>query len=112
MGVPVSCARALVRSHGTEPLFAAFGGEAIYMPLADDSSAMRKLATPGQPVVVEVALPGDSIRTYSDMAWCVLSHYHRSINPGAHPIESEACLEGALAPEDVTGVVSMDEFQP
>jgi hypothetical protein len=104
--------RALVRSHGTEPFFAAYGGEAIYMPLADDSSAMRKLATLGQPVVVEVALPGASLKTYSDMAWSVLSIYHRRVNPNAHPIESEACYEGAVPPDDVLQVVPLDQFAP
>lgn len=104
--------RALVRSHGTKPFFAGFGGEAIYMPLADNSSAMQKLAGLGQPVVVEVAFPGDSLRTYSDMAWAVLSSYHLQLNPNAHAIESEACYEASVPPEDVIQVVPFDQFVP
>lgn len=103
--------RALVLSHGAEPLFEAYGGEAIYMPLADDSSAKKKLAKLGQPVVVEVALPGDQIQTYSEMAWCALNYYHRGINPSVHPIESEACFRGSVPPADVLSVVPLSQFQ-
>lgn len=103
--------RALVVSSGAEPFFAAYGGEAIHMPLADDSSAKAKLAALGQPVVVEVALPGDEIQTYCEMAWCALNYFHRRVNPQAHPMESEACFKGAVPPSDVLAVVPLSEFR-
>lgn len=103
--------RASVLSSGMEPFFAAYGGEAIHMPLADDSSAKAKLATLGQPVVVEVALPGDEIQTYCEMAWCTLNYFHRTVNPRAYPMESEACFKGTVQPSDVLAVVPLSEFR-
>jgi hypothetical protein len=102
--------RALAVSTGTEPFFAAYGGEAIHMPLADDSSAKQKLAALGQPVIVEVALPGDRIRTFCEMAYCALSYYHRRVNPASHLMESEAYLLDGIRPLDVLSVVPLAEF--
>lgn len=103
--------RALVLSHGAEPFFEAYGGEAIYMPLADNSSSKRKLTSLGQPVVVEVALPGAEIRTSYEMAWCAMNYHHRRINPSAHAMESEACFKGGVPPADVLAVVPLSEFR-
>lgn len=101
----------LTVSHGTEPFFNAFGGEAIHMPLADDSSSMEKLKKLGEPVVVEVALPGEQISTYFEMAWCAISYYHRRINPATYLMESEACLSGSVPPADVLAVVPLRQFE-
>lgn len=103
--------RALTISQGTERFFKAYGGEAIHMPLADGSSAMKKLMEIGEPVVVEVALPGDRIHTYCEMAWCALTYHHRRVNEGAHPMESEACLQGSVPTADVLDVVPLSEFR-
>jgi hypothetical protein len=103
--------RKLALSRGTERFSKAYGGEAIHMPLADDSSAMKKLMKLGEPVVVEVALPGNQIRSFYEMAWCALSYHHRRINPAAHPMESEACLLGGVSAEDVLAVVPLSRFE-
>lgn len=103
--------RELAVSQGTEWFFKAYGGEAIHMPLAKDSPVLAKLMSIGEPVVVEVALPGDQIRTCSDMAWCTLNYHHRRINPNAFPIESEACLSGSVPPADVLNVVPLRQFK-
>lgn len=103
--------RRLTLSHGTQWFFKAYGGEAIHMPLAEESSAKQKLMRLGSPVIVEVALPGDRIRTFCDMAWCALSYHHRRVNPLAHPMESEACLDGEVPPADVIGVVPLSDFR-
>ncbi|MFG6432562.1 hypothetical protein [Roseateles sp. LYH14W] len=102
--------RSLAVSHGTKPFFRAYGGEAIHMPLADDSSVIEKLKTLGEPVIVEVALPGDAIRTYCDMAWCALNYHHRRINPDAYPMDSEAWLGSSVRQNDVLDVVKLQDF--
>lgn len=102
--------RQLAVSSGTERFFKAYGGEAIHMPLEDDSPAMIKLMGVGTPVIVEVALPGDRIITGYDMAWCALNSYHRTVNPSAHPMESEARLRGSVPAEDVLAVVPLPQF--
>ncbi len=103
--------RKLTTSRGTEWFFKAYGGEAIHMPLEEDSSALAKLKTLGKPVVVEVALRGTQIRTYCDMAWCALNYLHRRINPDAFEMESEACLDASVPPSDVLDVVPLQHFK-
>ncbi|WP_293500737.1 hypothetical protein [Roseateles sp.] len=102
--------RALVLSAGARPFFEAFGGEAIYMPLAENSSAAKKLAVLGRPVVVEVALPGNRLRSFCDAAWCVLNYHHRRINPDAHAMESEGYVCDEVPPSDVLDVVPLKDF--
>lgn len=78
------------------------------------SSFSRKpclVSSLGQPVVVEVALPGAAIHTSDEMAWCALNYYHRRINPSAHAMESQACLKGNVPPADVLAVVPLSEFR-
>ena len=103
--------RELAISHGTESFFKAYGGEAIHMPLADNSSAMKKLMKLGEPVVVEVALPGDRIRTYCEMAWCAISYHHRRLNPDAFPMEAEACLLDSIPSVDVLASTPLRNFK-
>ncbi|RZU02170.1 hypothetical protein [Rivibacter subsaxonicus] len=104
--------RSLAKTSGTETFYRYFGGEAVFMPLKNDSSVAAKLEAIGQPVVVEVSLPGAVLEAQHPMAMAVLSHYHRTIRPDAHLYESEARLRQAVPAADVIRVTQLHEFQP
>lgn len=104
--------RSLVKTRGTETFFRFFGGEAIFMPLKENSILAKKLESIGTPVIVEVALPGDSLTAYYQMSRAVLSQYHRRVNPNASPVYSEANLRKNIPPEDVISVIPLETFIP
>lgn len=90
--------------------FEAFGGEAIYKPLDRESSAAKKLAEIGRPVVVEVVLPGDRLNHACDLARGVLNYHHRRVNPDAHRLEPEGYVREAVPPSNVLRVVPYAQF--
>ena len=69
--------RTLALSPGTEAFFRYFGGEAIFMPLKRHSTIAAKLGAIGEPVIVEVSLPGAAVRAHQAMSTMLLSAYHR-----------------------------------
>lgn len=108
----VCLSRALVKTAGTETFHRYFGGEAIFMPLKSKSTVAAKLETIGQPVVVEVSLPGNVLKAGHPMGIAVLSHYHRTIRRDAHLYASEARLRQAVPAADVIRVTPLHEFKP
>jgi hypothetical protein len=108
----VCLSRSLVKTSGTQAFYRYFGGEAIYMPFQEDSSVAAKLAAIGQPVVVEVSLPGDALKAGYPMAMAVLSQHHRSVRPNAQLYESEARLRQGVPATDVIRVTPLREFAP
>jgi len=106
----VCLSRSLVKSSGTETLFRYFGGESIFKPLLQKNSIATKLEEIGQPVIVEVSLPGDSVNARYEMAITVLSHHHAKIRDDAYPYQSEACLRQAVPPEDIVKVTPLRDF--
>lgn len=104
--------RSLVKTSGTETFFRFFGGEAIFMPLRHDAPVASKLQAIGQPVVVEVSLPGDGLTARYSMELAVLSQYHRTIRPDAYPYQAEAQMNQAVPAKDVICVTPLHEFQP
>jgi hypothetical protein len=104
--------RSQIKNSGTETFFRFFGGESIFMPLQNNPSIMSKLEAIGRPVVVEVALPGSDLNACYKMSLAVLSHYHATIRPDAHPYESEAHLPQPVPPADIICVTPLNQFQP
>lgn len=103
--------RNLVRSPGTERFLKFFGGEALYMPLAPESSSAMKLANIGIPAVVEVVLPGrDFVSPSYSFSLTMLSYFHQAINPFARIFDCEAHVVRNVEPREVTRVTSLSEF--
>lgn len=82
------------------------------MPLLENCSIAEKLEAIGTPVVVEVALPGDSLTAYYPMSRAVLSQYHIRVNPNASLVQSEAKLPNSIPPEDIISVTPLKMFRP
>jgi hypothetical protein len=102
--------RSLVRSEGTEPFFQYFGGESVFMPLKRHEAISRKLKGIGNPVVVEVSIAGEDERNHLTMAKEVLSVFHRSLRPDAHPWSAET-IHQAVPASDVLAVTPVAAFE-
>lgn len=95
---------ATARSDGTEVFFKHFGGEAVFMPLKGHPTIAAKLGAIGSPVIVEVQLlPGVSSK-YSSFALPLLSTYHLTRRPDAHPWLSETFIQQSISPKDILSI--------
>lgn len=95
---------ATARSSGTEVFFNRFGGEAVFMPLKDHRTIALKLGQIGAPVIVEVRLPPGAAARYRSLALPLLSAYHLTVRPDAHPWEAETYIQQPVPPADVLAV--------
>lgn len=91
---------------GAHPLLMNFGGEAVYMPLADDKEIAAILQTIGQPLVVECELKPEKLSTIWQNSWgrTWLSSYHVTVNPRAHQHALEARLREPVSPSNLVGI--------
>ncbi|MBN8503348.1 MAG: hypothetical protein J0L58_02655 [Burkholderiales bacterium] len=103
--------RALAVSHGTEPFFQCFGGEAIYMPLKEHPTIGLKLQSIGAPVIVEFSVSGKELATFQQLSHVVLSRYHQTIRADAHSCEAEARVFRAIRPEEILAVTPLVDFE-
>lgn len=99
---------------GTDKFFTYFGGEAIYWPFVSGQhpTIASKLQTIGQPVVVELALPGSELHCFQPLARFVLSCHHKRLNPDISRPRAEARFKRDVAPLEVLQVTPFASFVP
>lgn len=104
----------LVKDHGTQDFFRYFGGEILYRAFAerDDPELHSFLRSIGAPVVVEVGVPANEVRTFRSWpcARDVLSHYGRQVNPEFLICSLEGYMTRQIEPDEVIAVHRRDEF--
>jgi len=102
----------LVVNNGTKYFFNYFGGEAIYMPLLNHPLILEKLRKIGSPVVVEVRLNPNELKTLGEFPFALnaLSHYQKSVNPSAYIHSREGHLKRNVTPEEITQIIPKDKF--
>lgn len=99
-----------VLSDGVEPFFEFFGGEAVFMPLKQHPTVSDKLRSIGEPVVVELALSGESLRTFRPLAQQVLSRFQQRLAPETPLLKVETRIFRPVGASEVLRVVPRDEF--
>ena len=102
--------RSLVKTEGTQVFFRYMGGESIFMPLKRHLTIAGKLESIGQPVVVEIEVPGSEVRFPGVLAKHVLSLYHAGINPDAFVYPSETSMRQPVPPQAIIKVTPLSEF--
>lgn len=102
----------LVIEDGTEYFFEYFGGEAIYMPIADIPFIDDMLRKIGNPVVVEVRLVPNELRKFHDLGFSLdlLSHYHKTVNPEAYIHSLEGKITRNILSNEVVRVYEKNQF--
>ncbi len=91
-------------SGGTGAFFKHFGGEAIFMPLKQHQTIAEKLGSIGSPVIVEVLLPPGAPSRQLSIALPLLSTYHLTRRPDAHPWLAETFIQQPVPARDVLSV--------
>lgn len=88
---------------GAKPLLEHFGGEQIYMPLADDAEIGPILRTLGEPLIISCALDPKLLTTFSEYPWgkVWLSSYHLSLNPNASQFDLDAYQKQPVLPDHI-----------
>lgn len=97
---------------GADRLFTYFGGEAIYVPIAQRPSIAEKLRAIGKPVVVEVSINPQELYTFSRFPFAIyaLSLFHRRKNPNACIHGREGYLKRNVVPDEIVSVIPRDSF--
>ena len=89
---------------GAQPLFDAYGGEQIHMPLNGKDHIIRKLGSIGSPLIVVFRAHGSNMTGIGqEFPWgmTALSTYHRMHNPEAYTHDVDGYLTEAVAPENI-----------
>lgn len=101
-----------VLGSGAKLLLALFGGEAIYFPLLESPDIAFKLSTIGKPVIVEVAVTPDSLRTSYSMpfAMTTMTIFGNRHNSQIYKCICEGRVNRNIFPEQITRVVPKEVF--
>lgn len=83
-----------------------FGGEVIYMPLADNQVVAPILRSIGDALVVTCALEASSMTAFTEHPWgeVWLGAYHRGLNPSAERVDRDIYMSRSLPPERILSI--------
>ena len=96
---------------GAERLLRNYGGEAVYMPLAELAGVREKIQRIGEPLIVKCKIKPSFINGFWDfpsaLVW--LSSYHIHINPNARFFDVDIYVTQDIPPEDI---ITVETVQP
>ena len=87
-----------------------FGGEAIYMPVAEHDEIGPYLHSIGNPLLVKCALSPKRLKTHRNLSWARvwLSSYHRTVNHSAATEDGQGYQKEAVPPSKIIEIERLE----